>query len=217
MNNYVVIDLEMCNTYKSIMNSKTNYKQELIQIGAVSLDENYDVIDSFATYVSPKFGTVDGYIKQLTGISKEDTKNAPSSKDALESFVSWLPEDAKIVTWSRNDEKQIKNELQRKNFDIPELRETFGTWTDCQQMFGNKLNTNKKYKLSEALSIADICYDDGAHDALIDARNTARLFAKIQSEEELKLSPYFISASEDPCRSINPFVYRGKSERCYTY
>ena len=84
-------------------------------------------------------------------------------------------------------------------------------------MFGNKLNTNKKYKLSEALSIADICYDDGAHDALIDARNTARLFAKIQSEEELKLSPYFISASEDPSRSINPFVYRGKSERCYTY
>ena len=27
MNNYVVIDLEMCNTYKSIMNSKMNYKQ----------------------------------------------------------------------------------------------------------------------------------------------------------------------------------------------
>ena len=64
MNNYVVIDLEMCNTYKSIMNSKMNYKQELIQIGAVSLDENYDIIDSFVTYVSPEFGIVDGYIKQ---------------------------------------------------------------------------------------------------------------------------------------------------------
>ena len=142
MNNYVVIDLEMCNTYKSIMNSKMNYKQELIQIGAVSLDENYDIIDSFVTYVSPEFGIVDGYIKQLTGISKEDTKNAPSAKDALESFVSWLPEDAKIVAWSKNDEKQIRSELHRKHFDIPELRETFGTWTDCQQMFGRKLNTN---------------------------------------------------------------------------
>ena len=39
---------------------------------------------------------------------------------------------------------------------------------------------NKKYKLSEALSIADISYDDGAHDALVDAKNTARLFAKTQ-------------------------------------
>lgn len=217
MNNYVVIDLEMCNTYKSIMNSKMNYKQELIQIGAVSLDENYNVIDSFVTYVSPEFGTVDGYIKQLTGISKEDTKNAPSSKEALESFVSWLPVDAQIVAWSRNDEKQIRSELHRKHFDIPELRETFGTWTDCQQMFGRKLKTNKKYKLSEALSIADICYDDGAHDALVDARNTARLFAKIQSEEEFELSPYFISASEEPFHSLNPFSYRSASENCYTY
>lgn len=217
MNNYVVIDLEMCNTYKSIMNSKMNYKQELIQIGAVSLDENYNVIDSFVTYVSPEFGTVDGYIKQLTGISKEDTKNAPSAKDALESFVSWLPDGAQIVAWSKNDEKQIKSELHRKHFDIPELRETFGYWTDCQQMFGRKLNTNKKYKLSEALSIADICYDDGAHDALVDARNTARLFAKIQSEEEFELSPYFISASEEPFHSLNPFSYRSASENCYTY
>ena len=217
MSNYVVIDLEMCNTYKSVMNSKMHYKQELIQIGAVTLDENYEVIDSFVTYVSPEFGMVDGYINRLTGISKEDTKNAPSAKDALESFASWLPEDAKIVAWSKNDEKQIRNELHRKNFDVPELRETFGTWTDCQQMFGNKLNTNKKYKLSEALSIADICYDEGAHDALVDARSTARLFAKIQLEEEIELSPYFISADETSTCTINPFLSYGKKELCYTY
>ena len=217
MANYVVIDLEMCNTYKSIMNSKMRYKQELIQIGAVSLDENYEVIDSFVTYVSPEFGMVDGYINQLTGISKDDTKNAPSAKDALESFVSWLPKDVQIVAWSKNDERQIQNELHRKNFDVPELRQTFGTWTDCQQMFGKKLNTNKKYKLSEALSIADICYDDGAHDALVDARNTARLFAKIQTEEKFALSPYFISADETCTCTINPFSLRTKNALCYTY
>ena len=45
MNNYVVIDLEMCNTYKSTMNSKMHYSHELIQIGAVSLNENYEVND----------------------------------------------------------------------------------------------------------------------------------------------------------------------------
>lgn len=119
MSHYVVVDLEMCNTYKSIMNSKMNYKHELIQIGAVSLNENYETVDSFVTYVYPEYGTVDGYINQLTGISKDDTKNAPKAKDALESFVAWLPEDAKIVAWSRNDEKQLQNELYRKDFDVP--------------------------------------------------------------------------------------------------
>ena len=68
--------------------SRMHYSHELIQIGAVSLNENYEVIDSFVSYVAPEFGMVDGYINQLTGISKEDTKNAPSSKDALEAFVS---------------------------------------------------------------------------------------------------------------------------------
>ena len=217
MSNYVVIDLEMCGTYNSVINNKMRYKQELIQIGAVSLDEKYEVLDSFVTYVSPEFGMVDGFIHQLTGISKENTQNAPSAKEALEAFVAWLPQDAKIVAWSNNDEKQIQRELHRKNFDIPELRETFGTWTDCQQMFGTKLNTNKKYKLSEALSIANICYDDGAHDALVDARNTARLFSKIQSGEDFELSPYFISASNEDTYSINPFAGRYQSKTCYVY
>lgn len=217
MNNYVVIDLEMCNTYKSIMNSKMHYSHELIQIGAVSLNENYEVIDSFVSYVAPEFGMVDGYINQLTGISKEDTKNAPSAKDALEAFVSWIPENAQIVAWSKNDEKQIRSELHRKHFDIPELRETFGTWTDCQQLFGSKMNTTKKYKLSEALSIANICYDEGAHDALVDARNTAKLFSKIQSDEEFELSPYFIRENAQDMCSLNPFSQRYQKQSCYTY
>ena len=217
MNNYVVIDLEMCNTYKSTMNSKMHYSHELIQIGAVSLNENYEVIDSFVSYVAPEFGMVDGYINQLTGISKEDTKNAPSSKDVLEAFVSWIPENSQIVAWSKNDEKQIRSELHRKHFDIPELRETFGTWTDCQQMFGRKMNTTKKYKLSEALSIANICYDEGAHDALVDARNTAKLFAKIQSDEEFELSPYFIRENAEDICSLNPFSHRYQKQSCYTY
>lgn len=81
-------------------------------------------------------------------------------------------------------------------------------------MFGHKLNTNKRYKLSEALSIADICYDEGAHDALVDARNTARLFAKIQSGKEFELSPYFISASVSSTSSINPFERLNRNRIC---
>jgi ERI1 exoribonuclease 2 len=153
----------------------------------------------------------------LTGISKEKTQNAPSSKDALKSFASWLPENPQMIAWSRNDENQIRRELQRKQFDIPKLRETFGAWIDCQQLFGRKLNTNKKYKLSEALSIADISYDEGAHNALVDARNTARLFAKIQLEGELELSSYFISANEKNECSVNPFAYCSNPKKSYVY
>ena len=215
MNTYVIVDLEMCKAYKSMKNGKMHYKRELIQIGAVSLNENYEVTDSFVTFVSPEFGEVDRYINQLTGISVEDTKNAPTAKDALQAFADWLPENTQIVAWSNNDEKQIRNELHRKSFDIPALRETFGSWIDCQQMFGVKLRTAKKYKLSEALSIADISYDYGAHNALVDAKNTARLFAKINLEDELKLSPYFISESDLDAYLVDPFANCNTCKSCY--
>ena len=210
MSNYVVLDLEMCNTYKTARNKQMNYKQELIQIGAVSLDDNYNVIDSFVTYVSPEFGVVDGWISQLTGISKNDVKHAPSAREALAAFVAWLPEGAQIVAWSDNDERQIRSEMRRKEFDIPLLSQTFGTWIDCQQMFGDKFKTSKKYKLSEALAIANVCYDDGAHDALVDSRNTARLFEKLKSNEEFEVSPYFVSANNIMENVFNPFAPSAK-------
>ena len=41
---------------------------------------------------------------------------------------------------------------------------------------------------------ANIIYEDGAHDGLVDAYNTALLFAKMQTEPELKLNPYYQNA-----------------------
>lgn len=67
---------------------------------------------------------------------------------------------------------------------------------DCQLTFGEKMNAQKKYKLSEALIIADIDYTAGEHDALVDAQNTAVLFAKMQREKTLKLSSYYVPAEE---------------------
>ena len=37
----------------------TNWATEIIEIGAVLLDENYDVIDSYKSYVKPDIGIID--------------------------------------------------------------------------------------------------------------------------------------------------------------
>ena len=51
--------------------------------------------------------------------------------------------------------------------------------------------------MSEALAITDIFYDENAHDALVDAQNTAELFIKMATEEELVLSPYYTNSIND--------------------
>lgn len=197
MSKYVIIDLEMCNVPKGFKRSVYNLKSELIQIGAVVVDESLSITDEFMTHVSPEHGMIDAYIENLTGISRSDVQGAPQIKNALEMFMDWLPKDAILVSWSENDEKQIRKELEAKGLVIEGLEYYLDNWIDCQKTFGEKMNANKNYKLSEALIIADICYDDGEHDALVDAKNTAQLFIKMQREPELKLNSYYSSKTEE--------------------
>ena len=72
--------------------------------------------------------------------------------------------------------------------------------------FSEKMGHSKNYRLSEALSIADIDFEDGAHDALVDAHNTALLFAKMEQEPVLRLSPYYITSAEDKPLTFTPFA-----------
>lgn len=193
--NYVVLDLEMCKVPKSGRQTFPS-SHEIIQIGAVELDEQFQVVDTFMTYVRPQFGAIDSFIRRLTGITPEDTKTAPTTAEALRSFADWLPADTQLVTWSENDVRQIDDELYFKKIEMQELYDCMYDYIDCQELFAEKLDRDRQYSLKEALTIAGLDYDAHLHDALVDARNTADLFSKVQTEEKLVLSPYYMTAED---------------------
>ena len=188
---YAVVDLEMCRVPYGARKGKYRWANETIQIGAVLLNEALEIIDEFVTYVSPEYGFIDTYINNLTGISRSDVVTAPSMENALKSFVNWLPCDTKVVSWSNNDELQIRHEIVSKEITIEGLDEILDSWIDCQKTFAEKMHNQRCYRLSEALVAADIMYEDGAHDGLVDAYNTALLFSKMENEEEFILNPYY--------------------------
>lgn len=107
----------------------------------------------------------------------------------MKKLAEWMPGGAENITWSENDACQISNEAEYKNVSVEHL--DLDNWIDCQKIFSEKMHTEKVYRLSEALSIADIWYDEDFHDALVDARNTGLLFAKMQREDELVLNSYY--------------------------
>lgn len=204
MSNYVIVDLEMCNVPKGFKREAYGWKDEVIQIGAVVVSESMQMVDEFVTLVSPEFGTIDSFIEKLTGISRQDVHGAPHFREALDSFLNWLPEDAVLVSWSNSDKKQLQHEMEAKGIVIESMESIFENWVDAQLTFGEKMEATKNYKLSEALIIADINYDSGEHDALVDARNTAQLFIKMETEPEMKLSPYY--STEAKVSTYNPFA-----------
>lgn len=194
---YAVVDLEMCKVPRGISKDEFRWARETIQIGAVLLNESLEIIDEFVTYVAPQYGLIDTFINNLTGISRGDVAKAPEMKEALQAFAEWLPDNTKLVSWSNNDEVQIRHEIEAKSIFIDGFDELLDNWIDCQKTFAEKMNNQRCYKLSEALVAADIDYEDGAHDGFVDAYNTALLFVKMEREPQLILNPYYKRAVTD--------------------
>lgn len=197
LSRYAVIDLEMCRVRDPEKKKQFGRGAELIQIGAVLLDESLEPADTFMSYVKPEYGAVDRFIEKLTGITPEDVADAPPASEALAAFLQWLPEDVSVVSWSETDRCQIEYELESKHIDLPGMNRYLESWIDSQAIFGEKMKSGRSYKLSEALMMTAIWFEDGEHDALVDAKNTALLFKKLMTEPVLRLSPYLITEDDD--------------------
>ncbi len=200
---YVVLDLEMCDVPFGEKREVFNTAKELIQIGAVMLDNDYNVIDHFDMFVKPEYGIITPNIQRLTGISPKDVQDALTADKALAEFEKWIPKNSILVTWSDNDVKQLDDELYFKDICLMKLYDYLDNYIDCQEIFSEKMDTNRIYQLSEALAIANIDYDEHIHNAHVDAYNTALLFKKLQTEDKLTLSPYYFTSANtyDPFKS----------------
>lgn len=201
---YAVVDLEFCKVPKGYKKFGYKWRQETIQIGAVLLDDDYEIIDEFNTYVRPEFGRVDWFIENLTGISQADVMSAPHFEEALEMFLDWLPEDdVRCVSWSDSDPKQLVHEVVAKNIDDDRLEIIFANWIDCQKTFGQKMGRKNAYKLEEALIASDIVPEGRAHDGLSDAYNTALLFAKLDQNPDYELNEFYKTAREEETEHLS--------------
>lgn len=181
---HIVIDLEMNGTSNEF---REKCKMEIIQIGAVLMDDNYQIIGHFSTYVKPQFNTyIEDFYKQLTGISDSMVENAPVFFQAMDSFLSWLyslEDDFEILSWSECDWMQIALEAEAKEYEFDEFGDyVFDNWFDFQLEFSHKLWMDHRCSLKDALEYAQIQSEGIWHNALDDAMNTAYLVALIRND-----------------------------------
>lgn len=200
---YVVIDLEMC--YVPNCDILRNYKfgMETIQIGAVLVNEDYEIEDSFNSYVKPEVGHISTFIQHLTGISSYLVKDARCFGEVMKDFMDWLPEDATCVSWSLTDRKQIIEEAAYKGVDVSGMERMFENWIDAQAMFSRKMDSDRAYRLDEALIASDIYQDGESHDGYDDACNTAKLFIRLETEPDYELNEMYRSAKEDDIEHLS--------------
>lgn len=188
--NYLVIDLEMCKVPKHYRSKKYKYANEIIQVGAVLLDEEYEVIGKINQYVHPEYGVIDYFISNLTGIQSAQVKKAPCLEAVLEHMVDWLGEREYIVyAWSDNDYNQLQREIICKGIVNQKIEKFMDPekWIDYQEVFGNRFDFSRAISLEEALMYCDIDLDGRLHDGLDDAVNTAKLICTLEQDEDFVL------------------------------
>ena len=180
----------MCKVPKNYRGKNYKYASEIIQVGAVLLDEDYKEIGTLCQYVHPEFGVLDYFITNLTGIENGQVKNAPKLKEALIHMVNWLGErEYKIFAWSKSDYCQLNHEISSKKLIDEKLEELMKPerWIDYQEVFGKRYTFEHAIGLREALMLCNIEPDGRLHDGLDDAWNTARLIEKLEKNPDYKL------------------------------
>lgn len=183
---HVVVDLEMNPVSREFREVRRKLNEEVIEIGAVRLDENFQQEAEFQCYVKPEYGPIKKHITSLTGITQAMVADKKTYAACFQDFVDWVgEEETKIYSWSMSDIKQLRSECRYKlpDFDIEWLNER---WIDLQQEFDDRLGLHNSLALKHALGAMDHKFEGTQHTALADAINTSAILTLMQDDAKFK-------------------------------
>lgn len=183
--NYIIFDLEWNQPMdeRSTIQDPVYLTGEIIEIGAVKLDERFSPVDELRLYITPKHYTrMHHDVVILTGIKdKLLAEQGVPFPEAYQKFRDWCGEEYAFMTWSLNDMPMLIDNMVLHGLDISDLPECY----DVQRIFSREImRGNTRYSLDTALTLMKE-KGDKAHDALHDARNTVKICNHLDLEEYL--------------------------------
>lgn len=171
-NKYIAFDIETTGL--------DSIYDEIIEIGAIKIEDNKEV-EIFNTLIKPKYG-IDGFITELTGITNEMVKDAPSINEILPEFMNFI-KDSIILGHNVNfDINFIYDNLIKQ--DMVPITNDF---VDTLRLSRKLLPELKHHRLSDLANYYNID-TIGSHRSLKDARMTIKIFENLIKLVEEKYS-----------------------------
>lgn len=172
------MDLEWNSAYDAKMKK---YLNEIIEIGAVKLDENRKMIDTFRVYIKPQIcKKLNSHVRELTQLECEDLALGLKFHDAFRQFQKWVGPDAVILTWGMTDISVLMENFRRfTDTDRPGfLKRYCDLQLYCQKAIGADLS--RQIGLSAAAQELGInCENFHMHSALDDSIVSSLCFDRV--------------------------------------
>ena len=103
--NLVLFDLEWNIGYQpytfNYHGVQQTFRGEIVEIGAVKIDEDANVLDTFSIHLRPRiFRKLQHHIAKVTGLTQADLDKGEPIVQGLRRFMQWCGPDAKTVQQS---------------------------------------------------------------------------------------------------------------------
>ncbi len=210
---YVILDLEWNTAYSRKYEKFIN---EIIEIGAVKLNEKREIISSFSSFVKPQIEKkLRSRVKILTNITNDDISDGEDYLTVIDKFCDWVGEgDTVFLSWGNMDIRVfIDNFKYFKNISyIPFIKYYVDLQDYCMDMM--KLPKSQQLGLNNAADALNINLEDFVLPrALTDSEISAKCFQKLFDEEQFNIrikkcddeyyerllfKPFVISDIDDP-------------------
>lgn len=178
--NYIFLDLEWNNAYSKKLSKFIN---EIIEIGAVKLDANLNVISTFDKIIKSQITKrLGSRFKNLTHITNTEMHEGVPFSTAIDEFLNWCGEDFVLVTWSNSDLYAIAENF--NSFLKLNPADCFGLYLDLQKFYQSicPSKDGNQISLKDAADNLGLSTDNiEFHRALDDSVLTSQIFKKINT------------------------------------
>ena len=220
---YIVLDLEWNQSPRGKAGERRGMPFEIIEIGAVKLDESMTVLSQFDEVIKPAvYRQLHHKTKEILHLEMEELAKARSFKAVAEDFFRWCGDDYMMCTWGSMDLTELQRNL--NFFRVKNSMKKPLLYYDVQKLFSILYEDGKSRRsLRDAVEYLEIEEDIPFHRAIDDTLYTVKILQKMdweavkqyvsvdyfrppeKKEEELRL--IFASYAKDVSR-----IFAGKEE-----
>lgn len=181
--NYIVIDLEWNGSWSK---KAHGYFNEIIEVGAVKVDEDMRVLDEFRAAIKPVVSKkLSSIVTDLTNITAEELEDGTTFAGMMRQLTKWMgKEPATVLTWSTTDLLVLMENCRYfyGKQEIPFLKNYMDFQVYAQEKMG--VDTSQQLGLARAGEMLGIPEDDmSLHRALDDSKLTAAILQKVYEKE----------------------------------
>ena len=198
--NYIVVDFEWNQSPYGKQASNKRLPFEIIEIGALKLDEQGKEIDRFNQMVKPKvYRKLHHVTKSLTGILEKELNAGRPFREVLTEFLEWCGKDYMFCTWGNLDLLELQRNL--KYFHMEEFLKGPITYHNVQKLFRLFYldeDSNSTASLECAVEYLNLPKNSDFHRAIHDAEYTAAVLVTMDLDEAAKW--YTVDYYQNPKR-----------------